>query len=224
MLYKLIIKAVGVVAVVVAVMFTGCDGNSGVDPNKPNNGGNPVVPNNPGNVDRSTPNVNGSGNYTGREVRIGSQTWMAENLNRNTTDSRCYRDSSSYCEKYGRLYTYDAAMSACPNGWHLPSEAEWSTLENYVGGRSTAGTKLKSATYWNGTDEYGFSALPGGQYIGVGCSGAGSDGAWWKEGINSLGWPSARIMGSNYEYVTGMADGTAIGYDASYYSVRCVRN
>lgn len=102
-----------------------------------------------------------------KTVKIGSQIWMAENLNYRTRDSYCYEDKISNCDKYGRLYTWDAAITACPSGWHLPTHAEWETLVTAVGGESGAGTKLKSTSGWlkdgNGSDSFGFSALPAGE-------------------------------------------------------------
>lgn len=114
---------------------------------------------------------------TYKTVKIGTQTWMAENLNY-TSDSIswCYNDSVEYCAKYGRLYTWAAAMDSagtwttngkgcghdseacsptypvhgiCPEGWHLPSEGEWKRLLTAVGGSSTAGQMLKSTGGWN---------------------------------------------------------------------------
>ena len=107
-----------------------------------------------------------------KTIIIGDQTWMAENLNYETTDSYCYGDNSKNCNVYGRLYTWDAAMSACPDGWYLPTSAEMYTLFTTVGGVATAGKVLRSTTGWNdsgnGTDAFGFSVLPGGRRYDTG--------------------------------------------------------
>jgi uncharacterized protein (TIGR02145 family) len=106
-------------------------------------------------------------------VKIGNQTWMAENLRYESKDSFCHGNDSVSCSKYGRLYHRDVADNACPMGWHLPDETEWRTLFATVGGQTVAGKKLKSTHDWfyyktgefqyddgNGTDDSGFSALP----------------------------------------------------------------
>jgi len=141
-----------------------------------------------------------------KKVEIGEQTWMAENLNYdipNVTSDRCYKYSADSCAKYGRLYVWGTAMGlegsyygtvwggsdvnhqgVCPAGWHLPSNAEWTQLTSFVGGTSTAGRKLKSTSGWdsngNSTDEYGFSALPGGYGNPDGFFSSGYVGFWWS--------------------------------------------
>jgi len=119
-----------------------------------------------------------------RTVKIGNQIWMAENLNYKSGGSKCLENESDNCDKYGRLYNWSAAKKACPAGWHTPSDAEWTQLAAYVGG--TAGKKLRSTTGWrwdrNGTDEHGFSALPGGNSRHPGNAGIG--GSWWSATLN----------------------------------------
>lgn len=102
-----------------------------------------------------------------KAVDIGGVVWMAENLNIETNGSYCYNDVPDNCSKYGRLYTYEAAQTACPDGWHLATANEWDLLNQTVGTNSTASYYLKSMTEWwtdvgNGNDAYGFTALPGG--------------------------------------------------------------
>jgi uncharacterized protein (TIGR02145 family) len=133
-------------------------------------------------------------------VTIGTQTWMAENLNFKSSDSWCYADSQSNCENYGRLYTWEAAKIACPDGWHLPTEEEWRILERYLGMSEkeieimymrgeTMGTKLKSKNDWeldskdnSPYDIFGFNALPGGYRLFLDGSfvDKGKRGSWWS--------------------------------------------
>ena len=103
---------------------------------------------------------------TYKTVVIGKQTWMAENLNFETRFSYCYENKDENCAKYGRLYKWEFAMEACPAGWGVPSLEEFQVLVATVGGQTMAGKVLKSAEGWkdggNGSDEYGFAALPAG--------------------------------------------------------------
>jgi len=116
-------------------------------------------------------------------VLIGSQRWMKKNLDIYKDNSWCYKDSPDSCNKYGRLYTRDAAWGICPTGWHLPSREEWNTLANTAGGTNVAGKNLKSKSEWlyNGNDDdtYGFSALPGGYRKNNSFIYVGEIGAWW---------------------------------------------
>jgi len=106
-------------------------------------------------------------------VSIGEQMWMAENLSYKTEKgSWCYKNERSYCDKYGRLYNWQAAKSACPEGWHLPLDEEWKTLIIYLeklGYSKEVGKTLKSRNGWeedgDGNDVFNFSALPAGQYV-----------------------------------------------------------
>ena len=160
---------------------------------------------------------------TYKTVTIGTQTWMAQNLNYETADSYCYDDNASYCTKYGRLYTWEAATTACPNGWHLPTKVEFETLFTAVGGQSTAGKVLKSITGWdkngNGTDAFAFSALPAGYWGGFGgYHNEGFDASFWSSTEDYS--PNAYIMSLGYG---GDADlnGKLKGYG---FSVRCLKD
>ena len=119
-----------------------------------------------------------------KTVKIGSRTWMAENLNYKVKNSYCYNDSAKYCAKYGRFYTWAAAMVACPLGWHLPTKEEFKMLIDAVGGKSIAGKMLKSANGWirddNGTDDYSFGVLPAGDYGYYKRFAAGYDAFFWS--------------------------------------------
>ncbi len=66
-------------------------------------------------------------------IEIGDQVWMKENLNYETENAVCYDNKEENCELYGRLYTWDDAVKACPGGWHLPTDLEWQQLEIQLG-------------------------------------------------------------------------------------------
>jgi uncharacterized protein (TIGR02145 family) len=161
---------------------------------------------------------------TYKTVTIGKQVWMAENLNYEVSGSKCYDNNSANAQKYGRLYNWETAKRACPSGWHLPSDAEWTTLTDFVGGSSTAGTKLKSANGWNsngnGTDEFGFSALPGGGgYSGGDFDLVGKGGLWWSATERNAANAWGRYM--NYSSALVGRDGSGKSY---FFSVRCVQD
>lgn len=71
------------------------------------------------------------------------RTWMAENLNYKVEDSFCYTNEVAYCGAYGRLYTFEAAVEACPEGWHIPTIGEWKLLFDTYGGIREAGLALQ---------------------------------------------------------------------------------
>jgi len=130
-------------------------------------------------------------NKTYKTVKIGEQIWMAENLNYLGERKGCFYEKEANCNIYGRLYDLDDAKKACPKGWHLPSNEEWQTLIDFVGGDKVAGKNLKAKSGWenngNGTDNFGFSALPGGfgdwgdRYNNdIGPINVGNSGYWWS--------------------------------------------
>ena len=196
---------------------------------------------------------------TYKTVKIGDQIWMAENLNYAylqptaslDSSSFCYNDSAEYCAKYGRLYTWAAAMDSvgtwstngkgcgngktclptypvrgvCPEGWHLPTQEEFETLINAVGGQSKAGKMLRFTSGWNsngnGTDAYGFSALSvGWRYEYGSYYGNGEEVDFWSSteynNISAiyryLHYDDENLLGENF------------GSKRDGFSVRCVKD
>ncbi len=161
-----------------------------------------------------------------RTVKIGNQTWMAQNLNYEANGSVCYENNSANCAKYGRLYNWNTAKSACPSGWHLPSKSEWETLDNAVGGEDVAGKKLKAKSGWNdggnGTDESGFSGVPGGRGFSDGnFNFAGNIGFYWSASEKNAKNAYYRPLRNDTDNVSWNADGVNKGY---LFSVRCVKD
>ena len=167
-------------------------------------------------------------------VRIGKQIWMAENLKVKTEGSWCYEDKETNCQKYGRLYNWDAAKVACPVGWHLPSKEEFEILFKFVGGVQenawkweNAGKMLKSTNGWNeyggkngnGTDAFGFSALPAGYRNNNGdFSDEGDDAYFWS---STEDYSSAYYMNLRYSVVTALL---GLSNKNLGVSVRCVKD
>jgi uncharacterized protein (TIGR02145 family) len=167
---------------------------------------------------------------------------MAENLNYSPSigNSACYNNEPSNCAIYGRLYNWATAMALtsscnsnrcssqiqsphrgiCPSGWHLPSDDDWDVLVAAVGGYNSATrTKLKATSGWNGTDEYGFSALPGGKGDRFGrFDDVVFRGYWWS--AFELDDDEASFQSIYYNGYAGN-----INYHKSYlFSVRCLQD
>jgi uncharacterized protein (TIGR02145 family) len=183
-------------------------------------------------------------------VLIGNQFWMAENLKTtrfedgsiipNVTDNNVWEQltTPAWCNNnnslandiiYGKLYnwfTVSDPRNVCPAGWHVPTDAEWITLTDFLGGTSVAGGKMKTTTGWqspntDATNESNFSGLPGGYRNGS--SGpfgdVGDGGNWWSssEGGTDDAWGrSLGYLGGNASrYSNGKRNG---------FSVRCLRD
>ena len=183
---------------------------------------------------------------TYKTVKIGDQWWMAENLNYETANSFCYEDNVSNCSKYGRLYTWAAAMDSagvysvnskgcgygghcsvkppargiCPEGWHVPTWAEWYTLYSAIGSTPYA-MQAKGFDNWpDATDAYGFSALPAGDYYYGISSNFGKSSFFWSASEGS--------SEGAYEWILGADEADfSIGHGSEKicsFSVRCVKD
>jgi uncharacterized protein (TIGR02145 family) len=179
-------------------------------------------------------------NRTYKTVKIGDRTWMAENLKYlpQIGSSWCYNDSSYYCDKYGRLYNWETAMKVCPVGWHLASRQEWNNLVTIVGGdkktewgNMIVGEKLKAKSGWitcNGTDDFGFSALPSGdgnvsENGGFFFSNGGNGCTWWTSAEYSENTAYSWFITYYHGDCNYTIEGSNHPKDAAY-SVRCIQN
>jgi len=192
---------------------------------------------------------------------------MAENLAYEVEGSKCFgengkiHDHRTYdditlsnkelqanCQKYGRLYNWETAKKACPTGWHLPSKEEWQELVDFAGGKYIAGKRLKSEkrTDWHtislrhiGTNDFQFTALPGGYGYNNTFSEIGSHGYWWSSTETAAGdckWPNVNyccgkeptkgIICACYCDIGSNDDVARIYFDykINFYSVRCVQD
>ncbi|PKK84270.1 MAG: hypothetical protein CVT49_04700 [candidate division Zixibacteria bacterium HGW-Zixibacteria-1] len=186
-------------------------------------------------------------------IQIGSQCWMAENLKvthyrngdpiPNVTDDGVWAElaTGAYCNynndegnvaTYGRLYNWyavDDSRNIAPEGWHVPTDAEWQTLVDYLGGETVAGGKMKEAgtSHWlspntDATNESGFSALPGGnRYYYGGYGGVTGSGIFWSSTEREIADIAAWYRLLNFA-------SSAVFRNAEYkkggLSVRCVRD
>ncbi|MBN8707569.1 MAG: fibrobacter succinogenes major paralogous domain-containing protein [Bacteroidetes bacterium] len=182
-------------------------------------------------------------------VQIGNQLRTVENLRTTkyndgtditkiTTDNTGWTTTTSgaYCaynndeinvNSYGYLYNWHAVNTGklAPAGWRVPTDDDWTILENEVGGSATAGIKLKATLGWNGggngTDDYGFSALPGGyrNYNDGLFRYHGYNGCWWSSTVNGENWAWGRGM----VYINAGVD-RSYGHQWDGFSVRLVRD
>ena len=164
-------------------------------------------------------------------VDIGDQTWMAENLNYDYPSSGCYNYNHNYenGDVYGRLYEWEIALIACPSGWSLPSEDDWTILVDFLSDEYTAAYRMKEAgcAHWDcpntATNSSGFTGLPGG-YGGHGYNYIKFD------GLRDLGywWSSTESSGTNaWRLHMRYDDSGASQYytlKTYSYSVRCVKD
>jgi uncharacterized protein (TIGR02145 family) len=187
-----------------------------------------------------------------KTVKIGQQVWMAENLKTTTyvngdtisdgtgagditiqTEPKYWfvnNDDLNNVSTYGRLYTsytVTDSRNICPDGWHVPTDAEWTTLIDYIsnsGFDGLEGRALKSTSGWqengNGIDIYGFTALPGGSRDNIGnFSSVGSIGGWWSATENDTDTAWGRMMNYMINSVLKFSSPKWSGF-----SVRCVRD
>jgi uncharacterized protein (TIGR02145 family) len=181
-------------------------------------------------------------------VQIGTQCWFKENLNVGTRingsqdqldngikEKYCYNNLESLCDVYGGLYQWNEMMQysttpgvqgICPTGWHLPTDAEWTTLTDYLGGEGVAGGKMKEAgtAHWSSpntgaTNSSGFTALPGGGLSGGYFYGLFDYADFWS----STEYSSARAWtrGLYFDYVFV---GRPNYYKTNGFSARCVQD
>jgi len=237
-LTKFALSAGIMLAMALTISCSGDDGDEGGGGGSSGSGGGSSSPSG------SSPSGGTSGTFkdtrdgtTYKTTKIGNQTWLAENLNydvpNNDTDI-CYDNEPDKCKTYGRLYNWETAKTACPNGWRLSSGEDWDILITAVGGEDTADKHLKAKSGWNnyasggelkssnGTDDYGFSALPGGLSYpdGVG-NNVGYDGFWWTANEDNSNLAYSR-------YIHYKDEDEYVKYDASnksmLYSVRCIQD
>jgi uncharacterized protein (TIGR02145 family) len=182
-------------------------------------------------------------------VVIGEQLWMSENLNvdkfrngdlipeaktdaewqragENKQPAWCnYENDPENATKYGKLYNWFAVndpRGIAPEGWHVPTDTEWTTLSNFLGGDDLAGKKMKSTSGWsengNGDNSIGFSGLPGGLH-GYGFDGMGIIGCWWSRAENN----TDNAFNRNLYHYNGLLD-RSYSNKGNGFSVRCLRD
>jgi uncharacterized protein (TIGR02145 family) len=174
-------------------------------------------------------------------VKVGNLTWIAENLNYATEGSACPDGDSRNCKRLGRLYTWAEAKTVCPEGWRLPTSADFAqilaqSLDGNPGAVSNeAGAKLKSRDGWfkkgNGTDEFGFNALPAGYRSAVSKADDGAVTGGKFDGIGGYAYfwsatedPENPESNAYYLFLSFSSEAASLNAfaKADYRSVRCV--
>lgn len=167
-----------------------------------------------------------------KTVKIGTQVWMAENLNYTPSsgNSWCYDENVDNCEIYGRLYDWETALTVCPSGWHLPSDEEWVQLSTYlssnVGGKMKStgnisdGTGLWSSPNSGANNESGFTGLPSGRRFFDGIFNfIGVNGYWWSSTEYSSLSSWLRILNYDSSNLS-----STFGDKDNGYTCRCIRD
>lgn len=160
-------------------------------------------------------------------VKIGEQTWMAENLNFERAGSFCPEGDSRNCKRLGRLYSWSEARSVCPEGWRLPTKEDFESLVAAQSSlQSRAGAALKAKDGWfkkgNGSDALGFRALPAGYRSADGkFNGIGGYAYFWSADEDAEN-PESNAY---YLFLSFSSDAASLNSFAKedYRSVRCVR-
>lgn len=185
-------------------------------------------------------------------IKIGDQIWMAENLAYNGPDADgnsiygiyAYNDNEDNVATYGRLYMWDAAMAACPAGWHLPTDTEWNILINYLAANgygleenaTYVAKALASTTGWElspyegnpgnnpeSNNSSGFTAIPGGT--------RDATGSFWYMGRNATWWTATETSPGSYlatykevYFAAPWVYTYAYNFKQNAYGVRCVKD
>lgn len=161
-------------------------------------------------------------------VKIGTQTWMAENL-AFKANKGCWEYNNDQGKAFfGLLYNWETAKSICPSGWHLPSNDEFTALTNFLEGDSIAGGNLKETgiVHWENpntgaNNKSGFKALPGGyRDINKGeIMNVGKNGIWWSSTEYNQSSSCNLILGSGYKRAVKGKANKSYGF-----SVRCLKD
>jgi uncharacterized protein (TIGR02145 family) len=177
--------------------------------------------------------IYGGENYT--VVPIGLQCWIKENINYSTSNSYAYHNMGSYADNFGRLYSWDDAKIACPDGYHLPTDEDFKQLERFIGidNVDDLGLRgedieysLKSVDFWNSaisTDHYSFNALPGGYIKDTPTSSyaMGVYGFYWTASVDE---ETGNIIKRKFVDEKKGVYRELESLDNKYYSVKCIKD